>query len=520
MLNQSFKNQYKPLLWFLVGFGAFIFTRVGNYIPLALTFAAIFILRFSRSQKPLRSILLMALGFPLAGMASQLSLQGSSFQIIMNIMQLIAKGLCFMIPYALDRLLYKKIKGFRGTLVFPISAVAVYFLNSAFGIFKGTAHYYAFMQYGNLPMMQLLSLAGIWGAGFLLLWTASVVNWIWETGFDWRRIKRGVIIFAATSLVLFTYGRLKTSPLFYSYEEETVKAAAVNYNSHSPGDVMNMLKNREFTDLNETISIIENRVHQAAQAGAGIVALQEYGILIPEKQEESLIEKMKRIAKQNNIYLCVNYLYPPPMEQESYDYTFGFIELPDEEEGRNKALLISDTGEVKIEYVKRHLPRLEGNYILDSDSDQFPVVDTPYGRIGVVICKDMEYSRFMKQAAEKKADIIIAPSSEAARALAITYSQMLRSVEYGFSFIRPCDYGLSVAVDYHGNILGSMNAFTTPLETMYAHVPTKGISTLYGLTGDLFAWLCCLALIGIISMSITNNLRRRKSRNDKTALRA
>ena len=348
-----------------------------------------------------------------------------------------------------------------------------------------------------------------------LLWSASVINWIWERDFDWSRIKRGVTIFVCFALILCAYGGLKTSPLLYSYEEKTVKVATINYDILSPVDVMNMLIYREFTNLSEAISIIENRVRQASEAGANIIALQEYAILIPQKQEEFLVEEMKKIAIENGIYLCVNYSYLPPMQQESYEYTFGFIELPDEEEGRNKALLISDKGEVKIEYVKRHLPQLEGNYILNSDSDQFPVVDTPYGRIGLVICKDMAYSGYMRQAADKKADIIIAPSSEAAKALAITYSQMLRSVEYGFSFIRPCNYGLSVAVDYHGNILSSMNAFTTPLETMYAHVPTKGISTLYGRIGDLFAWLCCLTLFGIISLSIIKNLRKDKGVNYK-----
>jgi len=443
-------------------------------------------------------------------MMSQLSFHGSSFQIIYSIISLTIKGLAFMIPYALDRLLYKKVKGFGETLVFPVSAVAAYFLITTYVLQEGTAYYYAFVQYGNLPMMQLLSLAGIWGAGFFLLWTASVINWIWERGFDWSRIKGGVISYVCITLTLFAYGGLKSSPLFYSYEERTVKVATINYDNLSPGDVMNMLKNREFTNLSKSISIIKNRVHEAAEAGANIVALQEYAILIPQKQEEFLVEEMKKIALENNIYFCVNYSYLPPMQQESYEYTFGFIELPDEEEGRNKALLIDDKGEVRIEYVKRHLPQLEGNYILNSDSDQFPVVDTPYGRIGLVICKDMAYSGYMKQAAEKKADIIIAPSSEAAKALAITYSQMLRSVEYGFSFIRPCNYGLSVAVDYHGNILSSMNSFTTPMDTMYAHVPIKGISTIYGRIGDLFAWLCCLALLGIISFSIIDNLRRNK----------
>jgi apolipoprotein N-acyltransferase len=504
-MKQFVKDRYKPLIWFLVGFGAFIFTRVGNYVSFTLPFAAIFILRFSRSQKPWTSILLMSLGFPLAGMASQMSFHGSGFEIVFQFLQLTIKGLIFMVPYAFDRLLHTKVTGFKGTFVFPVSAITVYFLNSTFGLFQGTAHFYAFMQYGNLPLMQLLSIAGIWGLGFFLLWISSFVNWVWESALRWSEIKKGVVVFVSVTLMILTYGGLRASPLLYSYDGQTVNVATVLYDDHTPDDVVAMFKNREFSDLNETVLIIENRVRQAAEAGADIIALQEYGILIPQELEGLLVEQMKQIARENSVYLCVNYLYLPPMQQQSYDYTFGFIELPDEEEGRNIALLISDKGDVEIEYVKRHLPMLEGNYILNSESDQFPVVDTPYGRIGVVICKDMEFSRFMRQAGQSGADIIIAPSSEAARALAITYSQMLRSVEYGFSFIRPTNHGMSVAVDFRGNILSSMNSFTTPLETMYAHVPIKGISTFYSRIGDLFAWLCCIAFLGILAYGIKSS---------------
>ncbi|MCK5199655.1 MAG: hypothetical protein KAR21_14950, partial [Spirochaetales bacterium] len=210
----------------------------------------------------------------------------------------------------------------------------------------------------------------------------------------------------------------------------------------------------------------------------------------------------KRIAIENNIYICINYAYLPEMDEGEHEYTFGFIELSDEEEGSNKALLINNQGEMEIEYVKHHLVKGEDNYILEGTSDQLQVVDTPYGRVGVVICKDMEFSRFMRQAAEKRADIVLAPSFESSHSLAITYSQMLRAVEYGFSFVRPCANGLSIAIDYQGRVLTSLNSFTSPGEIMYAEVPTKGVSTLYGFIGDLFAWLCCLALAAFVVLGL------------------
>ncbi len=484
---------YKPLLWFIGGFGAFIFTRVMNYIPIALPVGALLILRFSRSRKTFKGVLLTVSGFIISILASELfPLPASEAAfIIFHILKLTVKGIFFSLPYLIDRIVYKKPDGFLRTLVFPVAAVTVYFLDSTLGLFKGTAFYYAFMQYGSSSLVQFLSIAGIWGTGFILLWSSSVVCWILENGFEWKIIRKGVSVYVGIILLVFAYGGIRTSPMFYAYSGKTVTTASIILAEISPMEVFEKLDGRKFSDLNLVVPEIEKRVRQAAGAGAEIAALQEFAAIIPQEEEDAFIGRMRRIATDNSIYLCVNYVSLPPRHSGRHDYSFGLIELDDGEEGKNKALLIDSNGEIKIEYTKRHVNLLEGNYILESSSEQIPVADTAFGRIGVVVCKDMEYSRFMRQAAQKHADLIIAPSSEATRALAITYSQMLRAVEYGFSFIRPCSYGLSVAVDYHGNILASSNSFTSPGNTMYAEVPVPGTSTLYGITGDLFAWICC-----------------------------
>ena len=49
----------------------------------------------------------------------------------------------------------------------------------------------AYTQYGNLPLLQLLSVTGLWGIDFLMSWLASVVNWAWERGFAWPRVRGG-----------------------------------------------------------------------------------------------------------------------------------------------------------------------------------------------------------------------------------------------------------------------------------------------------------------------------------------
>ena len=52
----------------------------------------------------------------------------------------------------------------------------------------GTFGAVAYSQYGNLPLMQLLSATGLSGLTFLITWFGSTLNWIWERSFSWPAI--------------------------------------------------------------------------------------------------------------------------------------------------------------------------------------------------------------------------------------------------------------------------------------------------------------------------------------------
>ena len=55
--------------------------------------------------------------------------------------------------------------------------------------------------------------------------------------------------------------------------------------------------------------------------------------------------------------------------------------------------------------------------------------------------------------------------------------------------VRQTNDGLSMTMDYQGNVLAAMDHFTARDHVMISQVPTQGASTIYGHIGDLFAWL-------------------------------
>ena|SRR5690242_3406271 len=89
-----------------------------------------------------------------------------------------------------------------------------------------------------------------------------------------------------------------------------------------------------------------------------------------------------------------------------------------------------------------------------------------------------------------------------------TEGTMFRAIENGFSEVRPTSYGLSMAVDYEGNVLAAAHYRTTDPQVLVAYVPVQGVRTLYALIGDLFAWLSVAGLVVLSGVAIA---RRRQA---------
>jgi apolipoprotein N-acyltransferase len=104
----------------------------------------------------------------------------------------------------------------------------------------------------------------------------------------------------------------------------------------------------------------------------------------------------------------------------------------------------------------------------------------------------MDFPQMIRRAGRGRADILIAPSSDWLE-IDPTHSRMAiyRGIENGFAVVRPTNKGLSIAADCQGRTLAAAD------HRIVAQVPTLGAPTFYAAIGDLFAWVCVLALAGL-----------------------
>jgi apolipoprotein N-acyltransferase len=175
-------------------------------VPLVVWLSPVFTLRFMRTQPVWRGTTLTVLAsYPMLVLLLRgvVPMPGAAYYIFVLIAAMMA-----VLPYLLDRLLAPRLPGFAATLVFPLAVTVLEFFNAQ-GEW-GTWGAMAYTQVSNLPLVQLLSITGMWGLVLLIHWPATLINWAWEQHWDWRRVWPGIAAVAGMLTLVFGlgYGRL------------------------------------------------------------------------------------------------------------------------------------------------------------------------------------------------------------------------------------------------------------------------------------------------------------------------
>lgn len=462
---------------FVVGFGLFMLCRRSDflpYVPAMIIVAPVLILRFSRILSFWRSILLTTLGFILAfniALWGVFDMGDPTLSLVFNIVRSTMIALLYAIPYCIDRAVTPRLGDrLHTTLVFPAAVTALMFLSSVVPPLNGTQAKNVFAT-APLPLIQIYAVAGLWGFVFLWSWVTACINHAWERGFAARPTIRVGLALVVVLGGLFVWGGLR---MMTETEGPTVRVAAVVMPAEEggPESMVEVFDNRVTSPYETTMARIAAMVAEAAESGAEIVALNEFAIVVTEAENDRARSEFSRIAADNGIWLAIPYAW-----------------VPETGKGENRHLLFDDQGTIQIDYQKRFLLGLGDmgeTGVFEKGAEIIQTADTPYGRIAVSICRDMSFPRFALQAGRAGADIMLTGSHEFPKG--ITLNDPYRSVENGFTHIRPTYDGITYAMDPYGRILTQMNRGLGEAGIMYADVPTQGVRTLYARFGDWLGW--------------------------------
>ncbi|MBX3009882.1 MAG: hypothetical protein KF832_00190 [Caldilineaceae bacterium] len=478
-------------LWLLISTMLGIFAFGYWIIPLAAWLGTVFTVRFSRTQPVVRGFLLIALTAIPVNLYVTRDLVPLPFPMSAGVIAL--QVLLGCLPFLADRLLAPRLPGFAATLVFPLAATAWEFINltnSPLGSF-GSA---AYVNYGNLPLMQLAALTGIWGITFLMQWFATVVNWSWEQRFEPQRIWRGVSLYGAILLLVLAYGNARL--LFAPHPNTSVRMAGITID-HRPVRELMALYNQDRAAFRAETQAIHAQYLAATQreaaAGAQLVNWPEAAITGVAEDVEAMVVQGQAAAQQASIYLAMS----------------TFTLFPGEERPAENRLLIFDPlGQIIVNHVKYGGNFLEGTLLGDGI---LQTVATPFGLLSGVICWDADFVVNLRQAGRQQVDLLVITANDWPAVSAI-HAQMavFRAIENGTAILRQSSNGTSMAVDAYGRVLTTLDHFTTTERVLIAQMPVKAhVATLYSIIGDSFGWFSVIGFLFYLGWAVVRGRRQK-----------
>ena len=350
-------------------------------------------------------------------------------------------------------------------LAFPVLIAAGYFANGLTNV-NGSWLDIGYTQMDVLPIIQIAALTGVVGVGFLVMLGPAVAATLCNnTASRASRLRVSGIGCGLIALALI-YGawRLHAAP---AESGTPMKIGLVSLKGPVPAP----LDSPEGRQLQHRYI---DAIHDLSARGAQTVVLPETVWTITKPTVPGLVAQ----AQHTDV-----------------DIVTGLALHPTGEPDRNAALSFGPQKESPAIYRKQHLmPGLENQYT-PGDADTM-LGGTP--RIGMAICKDMDFPSIGLHYARRDAQLLLVPAWDF-NIDGWLHSRMaiMRGVESGFAIARAARNGRLTLSDDRGRVLAeadSSNRDAQLVGTLYL----RDTRTLYARWGNWFGWLDLAGLLALL----------------------
>jgi len=352
----------------------------------------------------------------------------------------------------------------------------------------GTIGSLAYSQMAALPVIQFAALAGAPGIVFIvsLFGTLAAIACYRRIDIDKPWLAYGLP--SALIVGVLAYGSVR---LANSSAASTIPVGLIAIDRGAPAP-MNSLGADD-----PVWTAYAAAVPGLAQRGAKVVVLPEKIARLDHAAADRVRALLGRVASDNAVYLLAG------------------VALLESDHRENRAWLFAPNGELIADYAKHHLiPGLEATFTPGRD---FVVRSVGIGRIGIAICRDMDFPTLGRRYAALGVDALLVPAWDFDQD-AWWHARMavLRGVENGFAVVRAARNGLLTVSDRYGRIVDVAASRSAPVASLAVLSPFgSGEATVYARLGDAFGWLCAISSAAAWLAS----RRSRRSRRPGEALR-
>lgn len=397
---------------------------------------------------------------------------------------------------ALVRAISPSPRGWRGAVVPAILWTAIEWVRSL-GPMGFTWGGLAYSQHPNVPLVQVVSLAGASGLTFLIaLVNSAVAGLVARRQNPWRERAAPLAAAAAAVLVCWVWGWWRLAQPLPGGER--VRVAVLQGSLGDEGNRFAPAPQRDYA------RVYLGLTEAAARRGATLVIWPESAIpggLVRDPNLRDVRTAITGAARRLGVDLVVGSAHAGPR---------GSL---------NSAFLIGKDGRIAGRYDKVHLVPY-GEYTplrepLDFIYRHFPVIDHEFSPgqgfhplrasaspLGVAICFESAFPGIARALRRQGARFLAVITNDAwfgTRSATWQHYQMarFRAIENGCYLLRAATTGFSAILDPYGRVVQETRLFDRTL--LVADVTLLPRPTPYARVGDVVAWACALAALWLIA---------------------
>lgn len=372
---------------------------------------------------------------------------------------MVLPGVMFALCVLLHKRLLLRNRPLAALLAVPATWVALAFVNNLLSP-HGTFFDIGYTQTNVLPVIQVAAITGIWGIGTLLMLVVTAVAMLGAVHIA-RRTRVAMAGASALVLVLaLAYG-------FWRLDSPATSSMRVG------------LVSLEQTGQLVSVDTPEGKARQDRYLAAmdRLAAPGAQLVVIPEGTfaTAAAIPAFAGFAQQHGITVNVG---------------VDFQGEPGTE--RNMAMVFQPGAASPVMYDKHHLiPGFEDKF---TPGTAFEVL-TGTPRIGLAICKDMDFQDFSVAYGQRNAQLLLVPAWDfVADGWLHSRMAILRGVEGGFAIARAARSGRLTLSDDRGRVMAEASSEQGDAE-LVGNLPLRETRTLYARWGNWFAWLDVAGLL-------------------------
>jgi len=340
---------------------------------------------------------------------------------------------------------------------------------------NGTLWSLAYSQTDVLPLLQLVSLTGLWGVVFVLSLLPSAVALAWH-----RRSASLVVLALTLTLGVIGYGSLRL--------REIPAGAGVRVGlAATDRGLPDAAVTTDTSTALATATAYANRIARLGAQGAEIVVLPEKMVGVTPASTGAVLNILSNAARSARVTVIAG------------------LSRNAVQPRRNVAVVFSPDGTTTAEYEKHYpVPIIERDYARGRDATLFP---GPGAQWGVAICKDLDFPGWLRVYGQRDVRFLAVPAWDFVDDARL-HGRMavVRGVENGFTIARSAQQGLVTLSDSFGRILREQSSAADPL-VMVTSPPGAG-TTFYARFGDWFGWTSLIAAAALMIIAATAKVQR------------